>query len=361
MNPVHPMLTNILALADRASWQKSIDLAEEALSSWLKSPRELKRIYLAGQGSSLYNCMVGEHILEHIAGIPAKAISAFAFSRYLETKLLNDETLVIGISATGETESVCNALQGARRAGAPTLAITAHKDSAATRYADSVILTGGEDDQISVKTKSYVQALIPIYLLAVYLEGSKSSRAYWLNQITLAAQGARQILEMQRDSIKGLAERFAQAPNIFVLGTGPNLGTAEEASLKVIETANMYSECQELEDFFHGRLREVDQTSPLFFIAPQGQASKRVLDFLTVTDMIQAPSIVLTDRITPGIERLATHVVQIPVSLDEFATPLLYVLPMHLFGYEMALQRGQDPVSRRYDIIPQKVRYEDKE
>ena len=109
----------------------------------------------------------------------------------------------------------------------------------------------------------------------------------------------------------------------------------------------------------HGRLREVDETSPLFFIAPHGRASGRVLDFLTVTDMIHAPSIVLTDKITPGIQRLATHVIQIPVSLEEFATPLLYVLPMHLFGYEMALQRGHDPDSRRYDIVPQNVRYQE--
>jgi glucosamine--fructose-6-phosphate aminotransferase (isomerizing) len=145
------------------------------------------------------------------------------------------------------------------------------------------------------------------------------------------------------------------------LGTGPNLGTAEEASLKIIEMAKMYSECQELEDFFHGRLREVDQNSPLFFIAPQGCASRRVLDFLTVTNRIQAPSIVLTENVTAGIKRLATHVIQVPVSLDEFATPLLYILPMHVFGYEMALQRGYDPTARRYNIVPQNVRYEGEE
>jgi glutamine---fructose-6-phosphate transaminase (isomerizing) len=154
-----------------------------------------------------------------------------------------------------------------------------------------------------------------------------------------------------------LAENFATAPKVFLLGTGPTLGTAEEASLKVIEMAKMYSECQELEDFFHGRLREVDQNSPMFFIAPQGHASRRVLDFLTVMDMIHAPSIVITDQVTPGIQRLATHVIQVPVSLNEFAAPLLYVLPMHIFGYEMALQRGYDPTARRYDIVPQRVKY----
>jgi len=78
-----------------------------------------------------------------------------------------------------------------------------------------------------------------------------------------------------------------------------------------------------------------------------------------VMDMIQAPSIVVTDQVTPGVQRLATHVIQIPVSLDEFATPLLYVLPMHIFGYEMALQRGHDPTARRYNIVSQNVRYQE--
>ena len=358
MNSVHPMLTNILALADPGTWQKSIDLADETLSVWLETPRDFKCIYLVGHGSSLYNAQVGEYILEHIAGIPSKAIPAFAFSAYMEQRLIDSQTLVIGISTTGETQSVCNALERARQAGSPTLAVTAYKNSAITHSVNTVILTGGEDDQISVKTKSYVQVLISIYLFALHLAGDVQLKRYWLDQISLAADGAHRLLQEQWNQIKQLAEEYAKAPQVFVLGTGPNLGTAEEGSLKIIEMAKMYSECQELEDFFHGRLREVDQNSPLFFIAPQGHASRRVLDFLTVTDMIQVPSIVLTNNVTSGIQRLATHVIELPVSLDEFATPLLYILPMHVFGYEMALQRGYDPTARRYDIVPQKVRYQ---
>ena len=361
MNSIHPMLTNIHALADPGTWQKSIDLAEEALSIWSQTPRTFKRVYLVGHGSSLYNSLVGEYVLEHIAGIPSKAIPAFAFSTYMEQRLLDSQTLVIGISTTGETQSVCEALECAQQADSSTLAITAQKDSAITHHADAVILTGGEDDQISVKTKSYVQALIPLYLLAVSLADDSTLKSYWLNQVNLTAQGAQRFLQEGWSQIKQLAEKYSGAPKIFVLGTGPNLGTAEEASLKIIEMTKMYSECQELEDFFHGRLREVDQNSPLFFIAPQGQASHRVLDFLTVMDMIQAPAIVMTDKITSGIQRLATHVIQIPASLDEFATPLLYVLPMHIFGYEMALQRGYDPTARRYNIVPQNVRYQGEE
>ena len=359
MNAVHPILTNLRALANPVTWQRSLDLADEAISNWQAVPRVVRQVYLVGHGTSLYNGLVGEHVLERIAGIPSKAVPAFAFSAYLERRLLSSETLVIGISTTGGTQSVCEALERARQAGSSTLAITAHPDSAITQHVDAVILTGGEDDQISVKTKSYVQALIPLYLIAATLGDDPQLKHYWLHQINLASQGAQSIVEYEWDGIKHLAERYVNAPNVFVLGTGPNLGTAEEASLKIIEMAKMYSECQELEDFFHGRLREVDQNSPLFFIAPRGAASRRVLDFLTAADMIQAPSIVLTDQITSGIQRLATHAIQLPVSLDEFATPLLYILPMHIFGYEMALQRGHDPAARRYNIVPQNVKYQE--
>ena len=357
MTAVHPMLKNILALADQGTWQKSIDLAEQALSAWPQAAHRFRQIYLVGHGSSLYNALIGEYILEHISGIPCKAVPAFAFSTYMEHRRLDRHTLVIGISTTGETESACDALERAREAGPVTLAITAHADSLITQNADITLLTGGEDDQISVKTKSYIQALISLYLLALHLSGDPQLRSHWLDQIHLAAEGAHRFLDEQQAQIKQLSERFAKAPNVFMLGSGPNLGTAEEASLKIIEMAKMYSECQELEDFFHGRLREVDSNSPVFFLAPEGRSNRRVLDFLTVMDRIKAPSIVLTDNPSPAIQRLATHVIQIPVSLDEYATPLLYILPLHLFGYEMALQRGCDPTARRYNLVPQNVKY----
>src|SRR5688500_11817399 len=145
MNAMHPMLTNILSLGNPDTWQKSIDLSDDALSIWLKTPRDFKRIYLVGHGSSLYNGQVGEYILEHIAGIPSKAVPAFAFSAYAEQRLLDPQTLVIGISTTGETQSVRDALERARQAGSATLAITAHKGSMITDNVNAVILTGGED------------------------------------------------------------------------------------------------------------------------------------------------------------------------------------------------------------------------
>jgi glucosamine--fructose-6-phosphate aminotransferase (isomerizing) len=234
-----------------------------------------------------------------------------------------------------------------------------------TRVAEATILTNGQHDTMSVKTCSYIQALITLYVLAIRLGERRavnqnqvgSPAKDWILQISKAGEIAARFLEGQREEVHLLAQQFAAAEKVFMLGSGPNLGTAEEAALKVIEMAKMQAEAQELENFFHGRLREVDQVNPLFFIAPKGAASARLLDFLTVMNHIQAPSVVITHEPTEGIRKLATHIIQIPGEVDELVTPLLYIIPMYLFGYEMALKRGYDPNARRYHIVPQKVRY----
>ena len=383
MAQAHPMLENILSLAKLETWQSSIGLAEFTANLWLKKVAEVdyERVYLVGCGTSLYNGQVAKYAFEQIAGLAAEAIPAFTFSKYAQKSLLNPRTLVVGISTTGGTEAVCEALGTARRAGARTLAITAEADSAVTRVAEAAILTNGQHDMMSVKTSSYVQALIALYVLAARLRARRASAEPnrpntaqigsqvkdWIFEISKAGELAARFLDRQREEICLLAEQFATAEMVFVLGSGPNLGTAEEAALKVIEMAKMHAEAQELENFFHGRLREVGagysgagysgQVPPLFFIAPKGAASARLLDFLTVTDYIQAPSVVITDDPTEGIRKLATHIIQIPGEIDELVTPLLYIIPMYLFGYEMALKRGYDPNARRYHIVPQKVRY----
>jgi glucosamine--fructose-6-phosphate aminotransferase (isomerizing) len=177
-----------------------------------------------------------------------------------------------------------------------------------------------------------------------------------LEQITLAAGGAAACLA-EREQIEQLAHQYAKASGVFILGSGPNLATAGESSLKVIEMAKMVSECQELEDFFHGRLNEVDPSTLVFFITPSGPSIPRLLDFLTVTHQVGVPSIVLTDQANPAIQALASHVIQLPVVLEEYASPLLSILPLYLFAHEIAVQRGLDPLSRRYAIDATKLKW----
>jgi len=362
-------MKNIRALADPETWQQTVESVDATLPAWLAKLEEMRtsaaslsRVYFVGCGTSVYAGQVGKYAIEHLTNLPAEAIEAFTFSRYADPGVLGPDTLVVGISATGKTEAVWNAVERAKQAGAPTLAITADPASTLASTADAYLSTGGEIT-VSVKTRTYVQSLVAIYLLALHLAEARRSEPgdlspRWREQISLAADATRTFLDNQRDAIVALAELYKDAKNVFVMAAGPNLGTAAEASLKVTEMAKMSSVAYELENFMHGRLREIDTINPVFLLAPKGAASARMLDFLTVMDYVQAPSIVLTQDATEPINRLAKHVIELPGSLDEFATPLLYITPMYLFGYQMAVRRGYDPGARRYPkIVPQNVRY----
>ncbi len=356
MHEHHPLLANILALGRAGTWA-SADLSDRAIVAWLReSDRcDWTRVCFVGCGTSLYAGQVGECFVEHLAHLPAKAVPGFAFAAYAEPALLGPETLVVGISATGNTEAVVNALARASQAGASTLALTADAGSKVTEVAEATIPVSGPLTT-SVTTRSYVQTLAALYRLALRLTKARRqdqarTTDRWQEQIVRAADVSRRFLENEIAHMEELARQYTTAATIFVLGTGPNVGTADEASLKVIEMAKVYSEVQELENFLHGRLREVDRFNPILLIAPHGAASQRVLDVLTVFDYVGAPSVVFTNR-------LATHVVHLPGQLDELTTPLVTITPLYLFAYYLARHRGHDPGARRYaGIVPQKVRY----
>jgi glucosamine--fructose-6-phosphate aminotransferase (isomerizing) len=362
MDEAKILLSNILSLGDWATWKNSIDQVEECLKSWRSKTNRInfRRVYLVGCGSSYYAGQVGKWIIEHIAHLPAEAKQAFSFTHYTDSSLFTRDTLVIGLSTTGNTVATNEALSLARQNGATTLAITAVPDSKITRSADDTIFTGGRISVI-VQTETYVQSLIALYLVALNLVEKENRlnkvQEYWHNQIRTAREITHEFLDTQQAKIIELVEEYQSADNFFILGNGPNAGTAEEAALKVIEMAKMFSDGSEMEDFFHGRDRELVKGSAIFFLAPQSHVLERMFDFLTFNRMADVPSIVITCQNIPELKRLAYHEIFLRGALDEFATPLVYITPLYLFSYHLALKRGFDPISRRYPVPALKVQY----
>ncbi len=364
MNDADILFANILSLGEHATWQNCIDDVEDGLLSWLNGTGRVnfRRIYLVGCGTSFYAAQVGKYFIEHITHLPVEAHQAFAFFSYTEPALLTKDTLVVGISTTGNTESVCKALDFARGCGASTLVFTASAGSKITEIAQTTILTGGRVT-VAVKTETYLQSLICLYLFAVHLANQlhvlpNGTVAYWHDQIHRAEEITRRFFESQQPEIEKLVAEFGSTDMVFVVGTGPNFGTAEEASLKVVEIAKMYSVSKEMEDFFHGYDRELNAASPMFFIAPQGQALERMFDFLTFNHKVGVPSIVISTQDNPDVNRLADHVIHLQGELDELCSPLAYIAPFYLFSYHMAVKRGFDPSARRFPgIIALKTHY----
>lgn len=144
--------------------------------------------------------------------------------------------------------------------------------------------------------------------------------------------------------------------NMVVLGTGPNMGTMVEGALKICEMAWKFGAGEELEDFAHGRFREMDGKIPLFIITPgrkdQGEGAGSPGRMQHFRD---APPCSLPAAPPPAVEKLATHIVRMPEVEDEYLTPFLYVFPLWFFGYHVRKMENGLVGEKRFGLFAKDI------
>ena len=353
-----------LAADGGAAMRKTIEVGDRSLANLLPvlPAAGFERIYVVGCGTSYFAAETCKYVFEELAGIPTDGIQAHAFATYQEPSLINERTLVVAFTCGGESAAAVDSLTKAKSRGGYALAVTAIPDSPAAKAADGVVLMGAAEDIGAPHTKSHTRGLFSLYLTAIRLGehyGTGSSATdHHLAQLRAAIPAVTQVVH-DEETWRQLAEEYGGCTKVFLFGMGPNTGTATYGALMTTEMAKIYATGHEVEDFLHGRLREIDQVNPMMFIAPEGKGTPRLLDFLKVVQRIPAQTIVLTDRPHPGMIDLATKVINMPGGLDEIFTPLVYSVPFQAFGYHLALIRGWDPSTRRYfnDISPTVIKY----
>ncbi len=326
-------------------------------------PGPWKRIHVIGCGTSYYAAMVFKYVYEDLCGIPTESAQAFDFLSYQGVDLLGPDVLVVGFSTAGDTEAVLRSIEKAKAAGARTVAITAVADGPLARACDATLLTGATDETKVPRTKGQMQGLLTLYLLAAGL-GRATGRLTGetfprkVRQIEAAIDAVSCAISAGEKQMQDLALRYRDCGSVFVLGTGPNLGTAHTGALMITEMAKVHALGDNLENFLHGRDREFDPSDPVFVLSPRGASSARTLDFLTVTTHVNAPTIVLTDDPDEDLRALSTHIVTLAAGVEECFTPLVYLAPLLLFAHHLAVARGEDSNKRRYtDIVPTKMRF----
>jgi glucosamine--fructose-6-phosphate aminotransferase (isomerizing) len=353
-----------LAADDGAAMAETIAASDRSLEDLLPGlpSTGFERIYVVGCGTSYFAAETCKYVFEELAGIPTDGLQAHAFATYQEPSVLNERSLVVGFTCGGGSAAVVDSLSKVKSRGGYALAVTAIPDSPAAQVADGVVDIGGPEDIGAPHTKSHTRGLFSLYLTAIRLaerygatsSDTESKRA----QLQSATAGVVQVVEKE-ETWRQLAEEYGACTKVFMYGMGPNWGTACYGALMTTEMAKIYSTGHEVEDFLHGRLREIDDVNPMLFIAPRGKGTPRLLDFLTVIERVKSPAIVMTDRPHPGMADLARQVIDMPGGVDEIYTPLVYSVPFQLFGCHLALIRGWDPSTRRYfnDISPTIIKY----
>lgn len=355
-----------LALDGGADLKETIEVSEKSMASLLPRLPDagFERIYVIGCGTSYWSALTCKYVFEEFVSVPTEAVQAYAFAAYQEASLLNERTLVVAFTCGGATAAARDSLSKANSQGSFTLAVTAVPDSPITKIANGVVLNGAAGDMGAPHTKSHTRGLFSLYVTAIHLGArygaSDADTAHRMQQVHAAVPAVVQVVD-DEETWRQLAETYRDCDKVFVFGMGPNTGTATYAALAITEMAKIYSTGHEAEDFLHGRWREVNETNPLIVLGPDGKGTPRLLDFLAVAHRIPAQTVVLTDRPHPSMLDLAQRIIPMPGGLDEIFTPLVYLVPLQLFGYHLALLRGWDPSKRRHfhDVSPSRLKHTD--
>ncbi len=315
------------------------DLAEKILET------DIKLIHLVGDGTSYHAGIVGSYLLNQLSKIKAFAEFSPEFP-HLVGSIVNNEDLVIGISQSGESEMTVESLKVAKSKGSLTAAITNHKNSSLTGISDNLIEMKCTKERGLLATKTYTNTLGLLSKLSIelaYLNRSINEDAYSviMKELKGIPQMIKENLQTFRKQIRQfIPENFEFAPINFVLGSGPDYGTALEISLKLIEGARMFCHAFSTSEFPHGPITLADENSWILAIIPhEGYRRSSILKLLKKVKNQGASitSIYSTDELDDvefGIHVPYTH---------EIFQPLVGIVPAQLLTVELALEKDINP------------------
>jgi len=302
----------------------------------------IERVVLTACGTSWHAALIGEYMLEELARIPTEVEYASEF-RY-RNPLVNERTLVVGISQSGETADTLAAVQEAKRRGARTLGIVNVVGSSIAREVDGgVYLHAGPEIGVA-STKAFTSQIAALALLTLRLGRLRAlsvlqGREIVRSLLKLPAQVA-EVLKRAPD-VERVAEAFARAPNALYLGRGYNFPVALEGALKLKEISYIHAEGYPAAEIKHGPIALIDELMPVVFVAPQDAVYQKIVSNVQEVKARRGRVVAVVTEGDKEIAELADYIITIPRTLDPL-TPVLSVIPLQLLAYYIAVRRGCD-------------------
>ena len=316
----------------------------EVLESQAKPARDLagkisaaERVHIVGVGTSWHASLVGEYLLRQIGKRDdARAWNAFEFSAY--PPALTAQDVVIVMSHTGTKEVSRQTLALAKEAKAVTGLVTSQVSQAKMEQADVVLRTSYRD-RSSAFTISHTTAMTALAMVAVEVGGKNASQeATNLHQLPDAVQQALK----QEGQVKDLVKTFAENRWYCFAGWGPNASTAYEVALKINEAAYDVTTAFQLEQFLHGPFVATTSGCLVTLVAPPGPGYERALEIARAVKETGAKVAALVQEGDEDMVKIADGSLALP-EVPEFLTPIVYLVPLQLFTYWLALERGRNP------------------
>lgn len=306
-----------------------------------------KQVHLAGIGTSWHAALVGEYLLRQIGGRPdARGWHSFEFTAYPPP--LTTDDLVIVMSHTGRKRYSRDVLEFAERSGATTALITSLNSEARVEQADIVIGTTYRDRSAAF-TISHTGAMTALAMVAASLTRTSGAKS-----ITATEGDLQRLPELAADAlrseerVKEVVRRFRDRSWYCFVGWGPNVATAYEAALKINEAAYDVTTAFQLEQFLHGPFVATGPGCLVTLIAPPGPGYRRAVEIAKAVKETGGGVVALVEKGDNEIAAVADLAVELP-KVPEFLTPIVYLVPLQLFTYWLALDRERNPDVFRLD------------
>ncbi|MDQ3041718.1 MAG: glutamine--fructose-6-phosphate transaminase (isomerizing), partial [Acidobacteriota bacterium] len=307
-------------------------------------------IKIAACGTSWHAALAGKYMLEELARIPVEVDYASEF-RY-RNPVLDENTLMIVISQSGETADTIAAMREARNAGCKVLAVCNVLGSMIQREADGTILTHAGPEISVASTKAFTTQMIALYLFSMYLGSlrgklSEEQAKYHAQELTALPSKIERILN-DADTIEELSREFFRVQDFLYLGRGINFPVALEGALKLKEISYIHAEGYPAGEMKHGPNALIDEKLPVVVVntKEEGNAASELRYEKTHSNIVEVKSrdgiilSILTEGDTMS-SKVSNHVIEIPEASDLLA-PILSIVPLQLLAYYIAVRRGCD-------------------
>lgn len=313
-----------------------INLDAEAISN-------IQNITIVACGTAYNAGLQGKFALQKIANIKADVDIASEF-RYSDP-FIDENSLVILVSQSGETLDTLAALRESKEKGARTLAITNVIGSSIAREADNVIYTWAGPEIAVASTKAYTTQVAVFYMLSLYLADLKKSISaerydFILNELLSLPEKVQSIIDNQEE-IKTIAEKIKDCENGFFLGRSLDYSVATEGSLKMKEVAYMHTEAFASGELKHGTIALIEEGIPVIAVATQSNLFDKSLSNIKEVKARGAHVIGITQEGNDLIKEVSDETIFIPKT-DDIIAGITSVVPLQLLAYYVSTLRGLD-------------------
>lgn len=315
---------------------QEVDLTLEELA-------KINKVYIVACGTAWHAGLVGKTLIERWARLPVEVDIASEF-RY-RSPLVDEHTLVVVVSQSGETADTLAALREAKKRGARVVAVTNVVGSTVSREAHDVIFTWAGPEIAVASTKAYTTQLEGMVLLGLYLAQVKGTLpAEKIGEIIAALKEIpAQVQELldQAGLIEELAKSFTKVQNTFFIGRSLDWAVAMEGSLKLKEISYIHAEAYAAGELKHGTLALITEDTPVIALATQRDVYEKTISNVKEVKARDAKVIGLTYKGNTSMAKSVDHVIYIPETMDELS-PMLSVIPLQLLSYYVSVARGCD-------------------